>query len=116
MGAASIAHVTSFRSAASAFAAWVVLIQTRPTARGARSCSCSVDRELVASVDTPVTTPFMFNPGGLSCGANPRGSPVTPGLRQPVQVHRVLHEVTIDVCGDLTEDPEAELRAHMARQ
>ena len=57
----------------------------------------------------------MFNPGGLSCGANP-GSPVTPDYASPFKFTGVLHEVTIDVSGDLIHDPEAELRAHMARQ
>ena len=46
-----------------------------------------VDGALVASADAPYTTPFMFNPGGVSCGHNP-GSPVTAGVHEPVQVHR----------------------------
>ena len=40
-----------------------------------------VDGALVASADAPYTTPFMFNPGGVSCGHNP-GSPVTPGVHR----------------------------------
>ena len=34
-----------------------------------------------------VTTPFMFNPGALTCGANP-GSPVTPDYEGPFTLHR----------------------------
>ena len=50
-----------------------------------------VDGALVASADAPYTTPFMFNPGGVSCGHNP-GSPVTPEYTEPVQVHRPPRE------------------------
>jgi arylsulfatase len=35
-----------------------------------------VDEQLVAEEQAAVTTPFVFNPGALTCGANP-GSPVT---------------------------------------
>ena len=46
-----------------------------------------VDGTLVADAEAPETTPFMFNPGGLTCGANP-GSPVTPDYTSPIPVHR----------------------------
>ncbi|MFF5924217.1 hypothetical protein ACFY8C_38720 [Streptomyces flavochromogenes] len=46
-----------------------------------------VDRQLVAEADLPVTTPVMFNPGGLTCGANP-GQPVTPRLSGTVPFQR----------------------------
>ena len=74
-----------------------------------------VDRALVASADAPMTTPFLINPGALTCGANP-GSPVTPDYVSPFKFTGTLHEVTVDVSGELIHDPEAELRAHMARQ
>ena len=74
-----------------------------------------VDGTLVASVDAPYTTPFMFNPGGVSCGHNP-GSPVTPAYSSPFTFTGRLERVVVDVSGDLIVDPEAELRAHMARQ
>ena len=35
-----------------------------------------VDDDLVAQADLPMTVPIAFNPGALSCGANP-GSPIT---------------------------------------
>ena len=57
----------------------------------------------------------MINPGAMSCGANP-GSPVIDGYRAPSRFTGTLHGVTIDVSGELVHDPEAELRAHMARQ
>jgi len=74
-----------------------------------------VDGALVANAEAPVTTPFALNPGALTCGANP-GSPVTPDYPSPFKFTGTLHKVTVDVSGELIHDPEAELRAHMARQ
>jgi len=87
-----------------------------PNGRGAPGrMQLYVDGTLVANADTPVTTPFILNPGALSCGANP-GSPVTPDYPSPFKFTGVLHKVTVDISGELIEDPESELRAHMARQ
>ena len=66
-------------------------------------------------IDADVTTPFVFNPGALTCGANP-GSPVTPDYVGPYTFTGTLHSVTLDVSGELIHDPEAELRVHLARQ
>ena len=74
-----------------------------------------VDGSLVGNADAEVTTPFMFNPGALTCGANP-GSPVTPDYEGPFAFTGTLHSVTLDVSGELIQDHEAELRAHLARQ
>ena len=74
-----------------------------------------VDGALVANADAPYTTPFMFNPGGVSCGHNP-GSPVTPEYPSPFRFTGRLEKVVVDVSGELIVDPEAELRMHMARQ
>jgi arylsulfatase A-like enzyme len=74
-----------------------------------------VDGTLVGNADADVTTPFVFNPGALTCGANP-GSPVTPDYVGPFIFTGTLHSVTLDVSGELIQDPEAELRAHLARQ
>ncbi len=74
-----------------------------------------VDGALVANAEAPTTTPFVLNPGALTCGANP-GSPVTPDYASPFKFNGTLHKVTVDVSGELIHDPEAELRAHMARQ
>ena len=87
-----------------------------PAGRGAPGrLQLYVDGQLVANADAPVTTPFMLNPDGVTCGANPE-SPVTPDYPSPFKFTGVLHEVTVDVSGELIHDPEAELRAHMARQ
>jgi arylsulfatase len=74
-----------------------------------------VDGDLVADQDTPVTIPFMINPGAATCGANP-GSPVTPDYSSPFRFTGTLHSVTVDVSGDLIDDSESEMRMAMARQ
>ena len=74
-----------------------------------------VDGTLVGAAEAPVTTPFVLNPGALTCGANP-GSPVTPDYASPFRFTGTIHRVTVDVSGELIDDDEAELRAHMARQ
>ena len=74
-----------------------------------------IDGTLVGNADAAVTTPFVFNPGVLTCGANP-GSPVTPDYVAPFAFTGTLHSVTVDVSGELIQDHEAELRAHLARQ
>jgi arylsulfatase A-like enzyme len=74
-----------------------------------------IDGDLVASADAPTTTPMALNPGGLTCGAN-AGSSVSDDYASPFKFTGTLHTVTVDVSGELIIDPEAELRAHMARQ
>jgi arylsulfatase len=74
-----------------------------------------VDDNLVGNAEASVTTPFVFNPGALTCGANP-GSPVTPEYEGPFTFTGTIHSVTLDVSGELINDSEAELRAHLARQ
>ncbi len=74
-----------------------------------------VDGELVAQGEFPLTTPVAFNPGGLTCGANP-GSAVTAEYQAPFPFTGTLHTVTVDLSGDLITDTEAEMRMAMARQ
>jgi arylsulfatase len=74
-----------------------------------------VDKKLVAETDAPVTTPFAFNPGAVSCGANP-GSPVTPDYTSPFRFTGTLHRVDVDTSGELIIDSESEMRLAMARQ
>ena len=73
------------------------------------------EKQLVGNAEAPVTTPFVFNPGALACGANP-GSPVTDDYPSPFKFTGTIKTVTVDVSGDLIKDDEAELRMHMARQ
>ena len=74
-----------------------------------------IDGTLVADASTPVTTPFVLNPGALTCGSNP-GSPVTPDYPSPYRFTGTLHKVTVDVSGELITDTESEMRVAMARQ
>ena len=74
-----------------------------------------VDGSLVGNAEAPVTTPFVLNPGSLTCGANP-GSPVTEDYLSPFRFTGTIHTVKVDVSGELIHDDEAELRVHMARQ
>jgi arylsulfatase len=74
-----------------------------------------LDGQLVAQNEFPVTTPMVFNPGGLTCGANP-GSPVTTDYQAPFRFTGTLHTVTVDLSGDLITDSDSEMRMAMARQ
>jgi arylsulfatase A-like enzyme len=74
-----------------------------------------VDGRLIAQDEFPVTTPIGFNPGGLTCGANP-GSAVTTDYIAPFAFTGTLHTVTIDVSGELITDTGSEMRMAMARQ
>ena len=74
-----------------------------------------VDGTLTGNAEAPVTTPFAFNPGALTCGANP-GSAITDDYASPFKFTGTIHSVTVDVSGELIHDTEAELRMHMARQ
>ena len=74
-----------------------------------------IDGKLVGNAEAPMTTPFVFNPGAPRGGLNP-GSPVTPDYARPFRFTGTIHNVTVDVSGELIVDQEAELRAHMARQ
>ena len=74
-----------------------------------------IDGNLVGDIDVAYTTPFAFNPGALTCGADP-GSTVTDDYKAPFRFTGTLHTVTVDLSGELIHDPEAELKVHMARQ
>ncbi|MBI5105676.1 MAG: arylsulfatase [Solirubrobacterales bacterium] len=74
-----------------------------------------VDDRLAGDLDVPYTTPFAFNPGALTCGADP-GSTVSDDYRAPFRFTGTLQTVTVDLSGELISDPEAELALHMARQ
>ncbi|MFD9466425.1 arylsulfatase [Streptomyces sp. NPDC060027] len=74
-----------------------------------------IDGRLVGDNDMPVTTPIVFNPGGMACGTS-AGSAVTPDYTAPFRFTGTLHGVIVDVSGDLIVDAESEMRVHMARQ
>lgn len=74
-----------------------------------------IDHRPVGEAEFPRTTPVAFNPGGMTCGANP-GSAVTPDYPPPFRFTGTLHTVTVDLSGKLITDIESEIRMHMARQ
>jgi arylsulfatase len=74
-----------------------------------------LDGTLVGQSEFPVTTPVAFNPGGLSCGANP-GSAIVPDYQAPFRFTGTLHTVTVDLSGDLITDTDSEMRIAMGRQ
>ncbi|MGW5111877.1 arylsulfatase [Nocardia sp. NPDC004123] len=77
--------------------------------------SLYLDGGLVGQADFPVTTPIIFNPGGLRCGANP-GSVVTSDYRAPFRFTGTLHSVTVDISGASISDAASEMRAALGRQ
>ena len=74
-----------------------------------------IDGKLAGDMDVAHTTPFAFNPGALTCGADP-GSAVSDAYKAPNRFTGTIHTVTVDLSGELITDPEAELKLHMARQ
>jgi hypothetical protein len=74
-----------------------------------------VDGTLAGNAEAPVTTPFVLNPGALTCGANP-GSAITDDYASPFKFTGTIHTATVDVSGEPIRDDEAELRVYMARQ
>jgi arylsulfatase len=74
-----------------------------------------VDGTLVGETDAPYTTPAIFNPGALACGANP-GSPIIPDYAGPFPFSGTIQQVTIDVSGEHVEDSETQIKVAMARQ
>jgi arylsulfatase A-like enzyme len=74
-----------------------------------------IDGNLVANAEIPYTTLIAFNPGAMTCGANP-GSAVTPAYETPFAFTGTIENVIVDVSGELITDDEADLRLHLARQ
>ena len=75
-----------------------------------------VDGELAASIDVPHTTPAMFELEGLSCGYD-SGAPVLPEVYvAPFEFTGTIHQVVLDVTGELIEDDASTLRRIMAQQ
>jgi arylsulfatase len=74
-----------------------------------------VDGTLTGNTEAPDTTPFVLNPGALTCGADP-GSPATDDYASPFRVTGTIHSATVDVSAEPIRDDDAELRMHIARQ
>ena len=90
---------------------------TPPRATGARAASSSTSTaSSPATSRCPYTTPFAFNPGALTCGADPGSTGHGRLRRRRSASPGRIHTVTVDLSGELITDPEAELKLHMARQ
>ncbi len=75
-----------------------------------------IDGKLVGQTDVLVTTPLSLGlTGGVTCGSAHR-SPVIPDYQPPFEFTGQIHNVTVDVSGQLIEDKDAEVRIAMARQ
>lgn len=74
-----------------------------------------VDGELVANTELPHTTPFLFGIEGASVGYD-FGEPVLHDYAPPFTFTGTIHQVAIDVSGDLIEDTEADIARLMAQQ
>jgi arylsulfatase len=75
-----------------------------------------VDGSLVGNADVPHTTPITYELEGLSCGYD-FGAPVLADVYEPPFAFTgTIHEVVIDVAGELIEDSEAAMRRLMAQQ
>jgi arylsulfatase len=75
-----------------------------------------VDGSLVGNADVPHTTPITYELEGLSCGYD-FGAPVlVDAYKPPFTFTGTIHEVVIDVAGELIEDTEATMRRLMAQQ
>ena len=74
-----------------------------------------VDGHLVANTEFPHTVPIIFELEGLSCGYD-FGAPAGEAYQPPFEFTGTIHQVTVDVSGDLIRDDEAELARLMAQQ
>ena len=75
-----------------------------------------IDGKLVGQADVPVTTPLLFGLlGEVNCGSAHK-SPGTHDYRPPFKFTGKIHNVIVDVSGELIENKDAEMRIVMARQ
>jgi hypothetical protein len=73
-----------------------------------------VDGTMVAATQFPHTTPLFFEIEGLSCGYD-YGAPAAE-YTPPFTFTGTLHQVTVDLSGDLIADDEATMRRLLAQQ
>jgi hypothetical protein len=75
-----------------------------------------IDGKLAGQGDIPLTMPLAMGLcGGLLCGAD-TGSPVWDKYKPPFRFTGTIYSATVDLSGEHIQDPEAEMRMHMARQ
>jgi hypothetical protein len=74
-----------------------------------------VDGTLVGDTEMPHTTPIAFGIEGASIGYD-FGEPVLAEYEPPFEFTGTIHQVTVDVSGELIEDDEAVVQRLMAQQ
>jgi arylsulfatase len=74
-----------------------------------------VDGKLVGNSEFEMTVPIMFGIEGLSCGYD-FGESVSNHYDAPFRFTGTIHNVTVDVSGELIQDEEAVTRMLMATQ
>jgi len=74
------------------------------------------DKKLVGEGKLPVTIPLLFGLGGGLVVGRATGFPISPRFKSDLTFTGTIHDVVIDVSGDLIVDKESEMRAVMARQ
>jgi len=74
------------------------------------------NQKLVGEGKLPVTIPLAFGLGGGLVVGRGTGFPISSRFQNPFGFTGTLHDVVIDVSGDLIVDKESEMRAVMARQ
>jgi arylsulfatase A-like enzyme len=88
-----------------------------PNGRGAPGrFELYVDAQLVGAREVPYTTPLFFELEGLSCGYDFGGSVLEDVYDPPFAFTGTIHEVVVDISGDLIDDDESRLRVMMANQ
>jgi len=73
------------------------------------------DGKLVGNAEFDVTVPLIFGIEGLSCGYD-FGETVSHDYHAPFAFTGTIHDVTMDVSGELIKDEAAEMRMLMAHQ
>ena len=74
-----------------------------------------IDGKLVGVMELPHTLPVLYGIEGLSCGYD-FGERVTHRYDAPFTFTGEIGSVTVDLAGELTKDPQAELKRLMAQQ
>ena len=75
-----------------------------------------VDGALVATREVPYTTPLFFEPEGLSCGYDFGASVLPEVYDPPFTFTGTIHDVVLDLSGQLIEDEESKARVMMTNQ
>jgi hypothetical protein len=75
-----------------------------------------INGKLVAEENLSVTIPIDIGiTGGLACGRD-SGSTVSPEYTAPFDFTGTIHDVVVDLSGELIIDSEARMRSVMAHQ